>query len=157
MHILLCSDVGCAQSPINDFSFDYQDGSYYLADSNGKIIKSIKSFTYAEPFSEGLALVEKNLRFDFIDTTGNRVLHYQFLDAGSFSNGLAYASLCEKYVYISIKGKFVIEPQFDIVCDFMGEYARVLIKNPEPVRYGFIQWVQGLIYKEGNLISNRHV
>ncbi len=91
--LLISLNICYAQSSINNYSFNYQNDYYYLTDANGKIMESIELFTYAEPFSEGLALVEKNLKFGFIDTTGNLILDYQFIDAGSFSNGLAYASV----------------------------------------------------------------
>ncbi len=146
----------CAQEPEAKYGFSFQSNYYFLTDANGNIRESIDPFTYAEPFSEGLALVEKNLAFGYIDTTGALVVDYQYYDAGSFNNGLAYASFGDKYGYINKEGEFVIEPKFDRICDFYGEFARVLIRNPDVEKYGATRWVEGLINKDGELVSNRY-
>jgi len=114
------------------------------------------TYTFAEPFQEGLALVENNLKFGFINNKGQIVIELKYSDAGSFSEGLGYFSYdLAKYGYINKKGDVVIEPKFDGAYDFKNGYAKVLKLNPDTSKYGNIQYIQGLIDKSGNLIGKQ--
>jgi hypothetical protein len=52
------------------------------------------------PFSEGLAPVEVNGKWGFIDTKGNMVIPAVYDSAGSFSEGLAQVKVNGKWGYI---------------------------------------------------------
>jgi TonB family protein len=136
--------------------FKYKKTHYHLLNSKGKVVKNIYPFTFAESFSEDLALVEKDLKFGFINTEGQQVINFKFYDAGSFSNGLAYASVGENYGYINKNGEFVIAPSFEIARDFEGEFAQVLKLNPDTLKYGSLKWLYGFINKQGKLIADSY-
>ncbi len=136
--------------------FKFKKGYYYLLNKKGKVNKKVEPFSFSESFSEGFALVEKDLKFGYIDRQGNQMIDFKFNNAGSFSNGLAYASLGDKYGYINKKGEFVLPPQFEIATDFKGEYAQVLKSNSDTTKYGRNKYVYGLINKKGELIADKY-
>lgn len=145
-----------AQNSVSSHSFLYQNEYYYLTNRCGKVNEKIEPFTYADSFSEGVALVSESLLFGYIDTTGSKVIDCLFYDAGSFNGGLAYASLEDKYGYINYKGEFVIDPSFDLACDFNGKYARVVMRNSDFDKYGLVRWLEGIINTSGTLISDKY-
>ncbi len=98
-----------AQGNNAECGFKYKKGYYSLTNRKGKVIKNVEPFTYALPFSDGLSLVENNLKFGYIDSKGTTVIDYQFYNAGSFSSGLAYATLGGKYGYINKKGSLLYQ------------------------------------------------
>ena len=64
-------------------------------------------------FSEGLAAVSSgDGKHGYIDRTGKVAIPYEFLDAASFSEGLALVNIDGKYGYINASGQVVIAPQF---------------------------------------------
>jgi hypothetical protein len=95
-------------------------------------------FTYASPFSEGLAVVqtgdEKTGKWGFIDKAGMSVIPAQFSLAQSFSDGLAavlVGGLHGKWGFIDKQGHYVIDPQFDGVWSpgFVDGMARVEVRD----------------------------
>ena len=58
-------------------------------------------------FSEGLAAVQKDGKWGYIDTKGRLVIDYQFDSAAYFSEGLAFVEKNNKG-YIDTNGKMVI-------------------------------------------------
>ncbi len=67
----------------------------------------------------GLASVEVNGKYGYINKAGKYVIEPQFDDADGFSdNGLARVEVNDKWGYINSTGKFVIEPQFDSAYSF---------------------------------------
>ncbi len=91
-------------------------------------------------FSEGLAPIEINGKWGFIDKNfsydENRVYvtEPQYDYALDFSEGYAGVSLNGKYGFIDSNGQIVIEPQFDIVWGFSEGLAMVKLFG----KYGFI-------------------
>lgn len=144
-----------AQNPSASSSFNYKKGFYSLLDAKGKKVK-IEPFTYAEPFSEGLAVVEKNLKFGYINEEGTLVIDFQFYDAGDFIDGIAYASVDGKYGFINKKGEFVIPQNFELALNFDGDYARVKKVNTDTIIYGKIHLLTGLINKSGELLGGEY-
>ena len=61
---------------------------YGFIDKSGKVVIE-PQFDNAEPFSEGLACVEKDGKWGFIDKSGKMVIEPQFDGASDFSEGLA--------------------------------------------------------------------
>ena len=97
---------------------------YGFIDKSGKVVIE-PQFDDAEPFSEGLAQVEKDGKYGFIDKSGKVVIEPQFDDANPFSEGFAWVEKDDKYFFIDKSGKVVIEPQFDGVSDFSEGLALV--------------------------------
>ena len=85
-------------------------------------------------FSDGLAAVELNDKFGFIDKTGREVIPLIYDNAYSFSNGLAVVALNGKYGFIDETGRVVIPFKYDGAKAFSEGLARVLLKN----KYGYI-------------------
>ena len=85
-------------------------------------------------FSDGLAVVELNDKFGFIDKTGREVIPLIYDNAYSFSNGLAVVALNGKYGFIDETGRVVIPFKYDGAKAFSEGLARVLLKN----KYGYI-------------------
>jgi WG containing repeat len=83
-------------------------------DKTGKPLPNSQMYAYAEPFSEGMALVvvagEKN--YSYIDTSGKRVIE-QDRSAGPFSEGLAAVGHGHQFGYIDKTGQTVISFKFD--------------------------------------------
>ena len=80
-------------------------------------------------FSDGLAAVELNDKFGFIDKTGKEVIPLIYDNAYSFSNGLAVVALNGKYGFIDETGREVIPFKYDGAKAFSEGLARVLLKN----------------------------
>ncbi|MEP3278639.1 MAG: WG repeat-containing protein [Stappiaceae bacterium] len=64
------------------------------------------------PFSEGLALVQINGRYGFIDRNGMVVIQPKFELSGGFKHGLAEVIVNRKAGLIDQNGSFVLEPKF---------------------------------------------
>lgn len=128
------------------------DGLFYYEDSENKKI-SRKKFTFAEAFSEGLAVVEENLKFGCINTNGKVVIPIRYDDLGGFYEGLSYASNGDKYGYINKEGKAKIKFMLTHAENFDNGLAKVGVKNPKPYIYGKQDNVYGLIKKNGDLLA----
>ncbi|MBU3130577.1 WG repeat-containing protein [Clostridium tagluense] len=89
---------------------------------------------YANDFIGGLALVEVDGKYGFIDKTGKIVIEPQFNAVNNFSEDLAYVVVDGKYGFINKTGKIVIKPQFDDVTSFSEGLAMVNVGN----LWGFI-------------------
>ncbi|MFB8793797.1 MAG: WG repeat-containing protein [Microcoleus sp.] len=97
-------------------------------------------------FSEGLAVVEREGKQGYVDTTGKIVIPFKFEGVThNFSEGLATATLKrdDKIGYIDKTGNYVISPQFDEARDFVEGLAVVKIKD----KYGYDKY--GYIDKKG--------
>ncbi|MBK3518726.1 WG repeat-containing protein [Carboxylicivirga marina] len=152
---LLCIFIisAVAQTSDNTYHFKFKKGKYYLVHPNGKKVKC-DPFTFASSFSEGLAVVEKDLEFGYIDSIGQMVIDYQYYDAGPFINGITYAAKDGKYGYINKSGQFIVKPQFDLAYSFEEEHGIVKGLNPDTVIYGPSPMIKGLVTKEGQLIGD---
>ena len=85
-------------------------------------------FTNCEDFSGGLAPVEIDGKWGFIDQKGAVVISPQFDECRwSFSEGLAAVRLGKNWGYIDTKGDFVIPPKFDYAQGFAEGRAIVLV------------------------------
>ena len=81
----------------------------------------------ALPFHEGLAAVEKQGLWGFIDEGGKVVAPPHFADARSFSEGLARVRLTDdgSWGYLARSGKLAIAPWFEYADDFVEGLALV--------------------------------
>ncbi len=138
-----------------NFSFKYKNGFYYLVNAKGKKVDKVP-YGFASEFSEGLAVVEKNMKFGYIDTTGTVVIPLKFYDAGPFRNGKAYAFNGYGYGYIDKSGTFTIDPKYKYAQSFDGDLAKVHVENFNSNQFGDYNMIFGLINKDGSLLGNRY-
>jgi len=64
-------------------------------------------------YFEGLAAVEKNRKYGYVDKTGKYVIEPKFDKGSDFSENLAGTEVNGKWGYIDKTGNFIIEPKFD--------------------------------------------
>ena len=114
-------------------------------DKTGKVVIP-PQFTYAYPFSEGLAAVTKLPSGDdgwgHIDKTGRWVVEPKFQWASSFSGGLAPVNRSRNCGYVDVHGALVLQPKVSpgetdcatVWGDFVNGLARWKFGN----KYGFI-------------------
>lgn len=87
---------------------------------SGKAITENK-YDETSPFSEGRAVVVKDGKQGFIDTSGNEIIPLRYdvdecgCDCSSFSDGIAKVTLNKKVGFIDLKGREVISPKYDKV------------------------------------------
>ena len=127
-----------------------------------------------KPFSEGLAAVQKNHKWGFINKEQEIEIEFKYERVRSFSEGLAAVRIEGKWGVINRKGTWVIFPSFDYIKDFKeGITIVAAIKEgttpymedeTEDNRYFFEQkvdyeWCEGLegfqvIDEKGTLITS---
>lgn len=83
-------------------------------DKSGKLLPNSQIYSYAAPFSEGLALVvvAGERKYSYIDTTGKRVIEQNQVDS-PFKEGLAAVGNGHESGYIDKTGQTVIPLQFE--------------------------------------------
>ena len=107
--------------------------------TSGKTAFTLASdIDYASNFHDGLAKIESQNKYGYVNTTGKIVIPCQFEIASDFSEGLARISskVKDKWVYgfIDKTGKIEINQQFDNAFDFSE--GRAMIETGG--KYGFI-------------------
>lgn len=110
-----------------------QDYNYLFLDYNGKLITE-ESFPDANDFSEGLAAVEKEGGWGFINTSGKIAIACQYDHVTEFHEGLAAVETDEKWHYIDKTGKTVFEGEYEDVLYFSEGMAAVQKEG----KWGFI-------------------
>jgi len=96
---------------------DRRIGEYI--DKNGKVVISLSCWVN-HGFNDGLALIGiSDLKWGFIDKTGQWIIAPQFEILEEFSEGLAAARYEGKTGFIDKSGNWVIQPQYDGATNFM--------------------------------------
>lgn len=97
-----------------------EDGYPECINKNGEIVFSLKDAKYVRGFSEGRACYcASNLKFGYVDKTGNVVIAPQFEAADDFHEGRALVfNSGRKAGYVDKFGKLVIRYQFDMAESF---------------------------------------
>ena len=114
------------------------DSSKNLCKVSDDILNSIDE----DDFRDGLAYVNINDKYGYVDRIGNIVISPKFDSVRSFRDGIAEVCINDKYGYIDKTGKFVIEPIFDCIDEYFCEgYAKVCYND-----------MYGCIDKDGNFI-----
>ena len=128
-------------------------GAKYGYIGKNQLVTPLK-FDDANDFSEGLAVVairegntimEKlhNIKYGYIDKSGEVVIDCQFKSAGNFKEGVApVATMDLKWGYIDKTGQYVIEPKYFTAREFSEGLA------PVTVTFG----KSGFINHEGNFV-----
>ena len=112
----------------------------------GEVVIPFK-YDNALNFSEGLAAVELNGKWGFINKSGKEVIPLKYDSIRSFSEGFAAVKLSDKWGYINKSGKEVIPLKYDYVENFSKGLAEVVLngitikinksdKNVTPSIYG---------------------
>jgi hypothetical protein len=70
-------------------------------------LRSLPQFDYAADFSEGLAAVQQDGRYGYIDTAGNWVVEPTYTNAGRFSEGFARVQMENQWGFIDEKGNLM--------------------------------------------------
>ena len=111
-------------------------------DKTGKIVIEPQFDCSAANFSEGLARVKIDGKYGYVDKKGAIVIQPKYLEAGSFSECMAFVQIENgKYGFIDKQGKMVISPQYDIITagtKFSDERACVGISVEDGELYGYI-------------------
>ena len=94
----------------------------------------LRDYTVDHLFSEGLASVQRDGKYGFINQQGKEVIPCQYDFASSFSEGLAYVEKEGKYGFVDQTGKEVIPCHYNDADDFREGFARVRKSN----QYGFV-------------------
>lgn len=82
------------------------------------------AFTRFDWPHEGLARVEIDKKWGFVDAAGELVIAPRFEAAGNFYGGLATVCLGRRWGWIDRAGHLVIEPRFDAAFDFSDGIGR---------------------------------
>lgn len=98
----------------------------FFVSSDGKIVISLSDYEDARPFSEGMAAVEQDGKWGYINTTGELKVPCEYESVENFQNGFAVVCKDGKYGYINTSGKEITDIQFDRAFGFGTEgYGRV--------------------------------
>jgi serine/threonine protein kinase len=104
-----------------------------FSDVNKNLVIEPK-YSNAEPFREGLAKVELNGKYGFVDKWGREIVPLKYDSASPFSEGLAQVTLNSKFGLINKAGKEITPPRYDSVSEFGKELFRVEVNK----KFGFI-------------------
>lgn len=86
---------------------------------------NLGGYNYVGYLEEGLAPVEKNGKYGFIDKTGKLMIALRYDGARGFEEGLAAVQQNDKWGFIDRTGKIVIAPQYDDAFGFSEGLANV--------------------------------
>ena len=115
--------------PFYDF-IDIPSNGYAIANSRRqyrilnlkekKEIRLNKAYTSVDDLSEGIAIVELNGKYGYIDTTGKEITDIKYEKANKFYNGMASVFVNGKWGYINKSGKEIIPVKYDSVSELYG-------------------------------------
>lgn len=96
---------------------------------NSIIWESRSEYNYKSDFIKGLALVELDQKYGFVDSSENEIVPLIYDAVELFSEGLACVQLNGKWGYINEKGRIMIDLQFDHASSFTNNKANVRIEQ----------------------------
>ena len=150
---------------IGEERFVVEENEKRLIDINDKLIKSL-NYQDVYYFKEGLARVEADGKYGYIDKEGKEVLSPKYVYAKDFRGGLARVKADGKYGYIDKEGKEVISPKYEGSWYFGKNTERLMVsfgnRNVDKYEYegefsdGLIVVIKdgkaGVINQEGEVI-----
>jgi hypothetical protein len=80
-------------------------------------------FDAADFFSDGLAAVETDQQWGYIDNSGKVIVPFKFGSAGRFYGGLADVAINQQWGFIDKNGKVIVPLQFDEVRNYKDGVA----------------------------------
>ena len=117
------------------------DAKYEKFEESGKegftkdgVVVILAKYDLALPFREGLAAVQLNGKWGYIDKTGKEITPFKYDDTWHFNEGLAVVELNGKSGFIDKIGIEVIPIRYDNAWNFNEGLARVKLKE----KYGYI-------------------
>jgi WG containing repeat len=117
------------------------EGKKGYIDRTGKITIA-PQFTYAYPFSEGLAAATKSACGDdgwgYIDKIGRWVVEPKFQRASSFSGGLAPVNRARNCGYVDVHGALVLQPKVSPGKTDCADFVNGLARWKFGKKYGLI-------------------
>ncbi len=119
----------------------YLGGRHYINRKGETALTLSDGYSPGDNFYEGLAVVNKNDKFGFIDRKGEVIIPTQYDGAVAFSEGLGSIRINGKMVYIDKTGKQVISQSYDFANWFTEGLAAVKVDG----KWGFID-------KTGNFV-----
>jgi hypothetical protein len=138
---------------------DYKKQRFYINTKGHKEITLPADVYEARVFSEGIAVVAKQLdqhenkfgrdistlgyRFAYINTKGESVTEFIYDDADEARKGLARIRQGTKFGLINLKGEFVLKPQYNNIGNFIEDKAIVDLNG----KYGYINTNGELVIK----------
>lgn len=122
-----------------------------VIDTDGNEIVPRGKYNRISDFSDGLAAVELDNKYGFIDKTGKEVVPPKYDSASDFSEGLAAVKLGDKYGYVDKTGKEVIPCQYGSAKDFENGRA-VVTASTGQIANGHTVYAEGVIDKSGNVV-----
>jgi hypothetical protein len=104
----------------------YLKGNLYgFSNVSRKQVIEAKYYDVSPFDKEGLARVNLNGKYGYIDKTGTEVISLKYDNAGSFNEGLALVNRDKKYGYIDMTGTEVISLKYDRADSFSERLAPV--------------------------------
>ncbi|MDR1472848.1 MAG: WG repeat-containing protein, partial [Synergistaceae bacterium] len=103
--------------------FAFAGGSFI--DVQGRTALEGAGFQQAAPFSEGLAAVQSNGQWGYIDSAGKYAVPPAYEGAGNFSGGMAPVKRNGLWGFIDVRGRMLIGPRFLRADAYGGDLAAV--------------------------------
>jgi hypothetical protein len=97
-------------------------------------VRYSKKYDVVWSFSEGLACVQLNGKWGYIDKTGKEVIPLKYDNVFPFSEGLARVELNGRWGYIDRTGKKITPLKYDVTWPFSEGLAPVLLSG----KWGYI-------------------
>lgn len=98
-------------------------------DKSGHWVFQLEGVESVGDFHQGLAYIQRNGKYGYINSKGEEVIATRFEKARDFSENLAAVKQDELWGFINPEGKVVVQPQFDGVSDFQEGAAAVMSSN----------------------------
>ena len=120
-----------------DKAFVVRDGeALECINTSGKVLFTLEGIEWAYNFHEGLSqVIDADGKAGYINEKGEIVIDLQYVVAGDYSEGLAYAQTEDKSGYIDKKGAFVFQTKSDKPYKFSEGLA---VNNVDDGEYGYI-------------------
>lgn len=112
--LLLCIANLVAQEP-------FSENNAYGFKQNGKTIIPA-TFQYVTHFNEGLACVQQNGKWGYIDSTGKWIIEPQFISAQPMRNGSAKVKGENGVGVIDVLGNILVPLEFNFIEEWQGDY-----------------------------------
>jgi len=111
----------------------------YIKHTGEEIVFPI--YDMAMPFSEGLAVVQKNQQFQVINTLGEVLfdLPHGVESYSIYTDGLLVSSLNHQFGYIDTNGDIAIDFEYDDAASFSEGKAAVGLFNEGVLKYAYIE------------------
>ena len=134
--LLLVSLLSCKVNSKPEVVFAVNDRLHnvgYFTDSKGNVLFK-QRFQHVISFSDGMAAVEKDDKWGFINSRGKLVVPFDYDIVRNFSDGSAPVMIDDKWGFVNTSGELVIPCIYDGARSFHDGMAAVKIGG----RWGFI-------------------